>query len=235
MPYSNAGNYAATKDYIVINRASQDRNAWSRYNCWHHKDVILASYDYNNVSENLDESKRALRPIIEFEAGLKLNNFGASAKQDVDLIDTYTTDVFSTIEGQIGYNIDGIDLAEGMRILFTADNDIRVSGKIFKVKYVDIGNNRQISLIETADTNPIDLETILVTQGLVNAGKSYHYHGDAWVIAQEKTKTNQPPLFEVCDNSGNSYSDTVYYPQTDFKGTKIFSYAVGEGDRKSVV
>ena len=230
LPFSNAGNYAANKDYIVINRASQDRNAWSRYNCWHHKDVILASYEYNNISENLDESKRALRPIIEFEAGLKLNNFGASAKQDVDLIDTYTTDVFSTIEGQIGYNIDGIDLAEGMRILFTADTDVRVSGKIFKVKYVDIGNNRQISLIETPDTNPIDLETILVTQGLVNAGKSYHYHGDAWVIAQEKTKTNQQPLFEVCDNAGNSYSDPLYYPQTDFKGTKLFSYAVGEGN-----
>ena len=75
---------------------------------------------------------RAIRPIIEFEAGLKLHNFGAYAKQDVDLIDTFTTDVFSTIEGQIGYNIDGINLADNMRILFAADTDPLVSGKIYQ-------------------------------------------------------------------------------------------------------
>jgi len=229
LPYSNAANYAATKDYIVVNRASRDRNAWSRYNCWHHKDVILASFRYNDLPEDLDESRRALRPIIEFEAGLKLNNFGAFAKQDVDLIDTFTTDVFSTIEGQIGYNIDGVNLADNMRILFTADSDVLVSGKIFQVKFVDIGNNRQISLIETEDSNPIDLETVLVTQGVKNAGKSYHYHGTQWVVAQEKTKVNQSPLFEVFDNAGNSFSDPNYYNSTSFTGTKIFSYTEGEG------
>jgi len=229
LPFSNAGNYATQKDYIVVNRASPDRNAWSRYNCWHHRDVILKSFSFNDLAENLDESKRASRPIIEFEAGLKLNNFGAYAKQDVDLIDTYTTDVFSMIEGQIGYNIDGVDLADGMRILFTADTDVLVNGKIFQVKFVKIGNDRQVSLIETADTTPLDLETILVTQGVVNAGKSYHYHSDAWVKAQEKTKTNQQPLFEVCDANGNSFSSATYYPQTSFQGTKLFSYLQGEG------
>ena len=229
LPFSNAGNYATQKDYIVVNRASPDRNAWSRYNCWHHRDVILKSFSFNDIAENLDESRRASRPIIEFEAGLKLNNFGAYAKQDVDLIDTYTTDIFSTIEGQLGYNIDGVDLADGMRILFTADTDVLVNGKIFEVKFVRIGNDRQISLIETADTAPLDLETILVTQGQVNAGKSYHYHGNTWVKAQGKTKTNQQPLFEVCDANGNSFSSTTYYPQTSFQGTKLFSYLEGEG------
>ena len=65
--------------------------------------------------------------------------------------------MFSTIEGQIGYNIDGVDLADNMRILFTADTDALVSGKIYQVKFVKIGNNRQLSLIETTDTLPIDL------------------------------------------------------------------------------
>jgi hypothetical protein len=105
LPFSDATANATNKDYIVVNRASPDRNAWSRYNRWHHKDVILQSYKFNNLSRDVDETSRAKRPIIEFEAGLKLNNFGAFAKQDVDLVDTFTTDVFSTIEGQIGYNI----------------------------------------------------------------------------------------------------------------------------------
>ena len=147
LPFSDATANATNKDYIVVNRASPDRNAWSRYNRWHHKDVILQSYKFNNLSRDVDETSRAKRPIIEFEAGLKLNNFGAFAKQDVDLVDTFTTDVFSTIEGQIGYNIDGIDLADNMRILFTADTDILVSGKIYRVKFVKIGNNRQIQTV----------------------------------------------------------------------------------------
>jgi len=229
LPFSDASAYAADKDYIVVNRASPDRNAWSRYNRWHHKDVILKSFKYNNLPRDVDESSRANRPIIEFEAGLKLDNFGAYAKQDVDLIDTYTTDVFSTIEGQSGYNIDGINLADNMRILFTEDTDVLVSGKIYQVKFIKIGNNRQISLIETTDTTPIDLETVLVTQGVKNAGKSYHYHGEKWTAAQEKTIRNQPPRFAVCDINGNSYSDETYYGSTTFNGTKLFSYAVGEG------
>ena len=229
LPFSDATAYAFNKDYIVVNRASPDRNAWSRYNRWHHKDVILKSFEFNHLDRNVDEANRAKRPIIEFEAGLKLHNFGAYAKTDVDLVDTFTTDVFSTIEGQIGYNIDGVDLADNMRILFTADTDALVSGKIYQVKFVKIGNNRQLSLIETTDTLPIDLETVFVTQGVTNAGKSYHYHGAKWTAAQEKTKRNQSPTFEVCDTNGNSFSDTTYYGSTTFKGTKIFSYAEGEG------
>ena len=187
-------------------------------------------YKFNNLSRDVDESSRAKRPIIEFEAGLKLNNFGAVAKQDVDLIDTFTTDAFSTIEGQLGYNIDGVNLADNMRILFAADTDTLVSGKIYQVKFVKIGNNRQISLIETTDTLPIDLETVLITQGVKNAGKSYHYHGAKWTAAQEKTTRNQTPKFEVFDVNGNSFSDITYYGSTTFKGTKLFSYAVGEGN-----
>ena len=229
LPFSDASAYATEKDYIVVNRASLDRNAWSRYNRWHHKDVIIKSFEYNDLPINVDELTRAKRPIIEFEAGLKLNNFGAVAKQDVDLIDTFTTDVFSTIEGQLGYNIDGVELADNMRILFAADTDILVSGKIYQVKFVNISNNRQISLVETNDTNPIDLETVLVTQGVKNSGKSYHYHGGKWTLAQEKTTRNQTPMFEVCDVNGNNYSDETYYGSSTFKGTKLFSYAQGEG------
>ena len=35
-------------------------------------------------------------PIIEFDAGIKLFDFGTFAKQSVDLVDTVTKDVFVT-------------------------------------------------------------------------------------------------------------------------------------------
>ena len=233
LPFGSSSTYAANKDYIVINRASQDRNPWSRYNRWFHKDVIEASAAYNNQPVNIDQNLRAKRPIIEFSAGLKLFNFGTQAKLDIDLVDDFTTDVFSTIEGSIGYNVDGVDLAQNMRVLFTADTDILVKGKIYKVNFITVGagqnTTRQISLIETEDTLPVDLETVLVTNGNSYAGKTLHYHNGEWLLGQEKTNVNQQPLFDMCDNEGISYNDSTKYESSSFVGNKIFSYKQGTG------
>jgi hypothetical protein len=229
LPFGSSSTYAANKDYIVVNKASLDRNPWSRYNRWFHRSVIEASAAYNNQPVDVDQSARAKRPIIEFQAGLKLYNFGSSAKVDIDLVDDFTQDVFSTIEGSIGYNIDGIDLTQGMRVLFTADTDILVKNKIYTVNFITIGDRRQISLIETDDTDPIDLETVLVTNGNFYAGKTLHFHDDTWLLGQEKTKLNQAPLFDMCDDEGVSYTDQTKYESSSFTGNKVFSYKEGTG------
>ena len=150
-----------TRDYILINRNSPDRNPWSRNNRWFHKSVIESSLLANNLPIDIDESTRAIRPIIEFESGLKLFNHGAKAKAQVDLVDTYTKDVFSTIEGSIGYNVDGVDLAHGMRVLFTADTDILVSGRIYKVRVHTHNSVKQIGLVEEADASPLDNNIVI--------------------------------------------------------------------------
>ena len=229
LPFGNSNSYAADKDYIIINRASNDGNAWTRYNRWFHIGVIEEAARINNQPTNLDQEARAKRPIIEFNSGLKLFNFGTASKTDVDVIDDFTKDVFSTVEGSIGYNIDGIDLAQDMRILFTADTDNLVKGKIYKVNFITIGNRRQISLLETDDSDPQELETVLVTQGNKYAGKSFYFNGDVWSLAQEKTQINQPPLFDLFDESETSLNDNVKYESSTFGGTKLFSYAIGEG------
>ena len=102
LPFSLAIGYPRDKDYITINRASRDGNFWSRYNRWFHKSVIDLAADINNTSITIDQTQRANRPIIEFAAGLKLYNFGTKNKQVIDVVDDYTTDVFSTIEGSLG-------------------------------------------------------------------------------------------------------------------------------------
>ena len=138
VPFSSITNYPKSKDYLVINRCSKDKNAWSRTNRWFHQDVIKATAEYRGSNLELDQFARAIRPIIEFNADLKLYNFGHCAKANVDVIDNTTTDVFSTIVGTLGYNIDGIDLVDGMRVLFTADPDRLVNGRIFRVEFVEI-------------------------------------------------------------------------------------------------
>ena len=234
LPFSDATSFAGSKDYITINRASLDRNPWSRYNRWFHKDTINASSAFNGKVPSLDQTARAVRPIIEFEAGLKLFNFGLQSVTDVDLVDTFTTDVFSTIEGQYGYNIDGIQVANGQRILFTADTDGFVRNNIYRVEFLDVRHeviagvsSRQIHLI--LEATPTLYEVVLVKQGVKNQGTSYWYNGTTWIQGQEKTALNQSPLFDVVDSNGISFSNTDTYEGSTFAGTKLFSYKISAG------
>jgi len=229
LPFGNSSSYAGIKDYIIINRASLDRNAWTRYNRWFHRSVIETSATVNGTIAEIDQSARAKRPIIEFEAGLKLFQFGSKAKEDIDLIDNFTQDVFSTIEGSIGYNIDGVTVSEGQRILFTADTDILVRNRIYEVRFITENNNTQIALIEVDDSNPITNETVLVRDGVENAGQIYYFNGETWVLGQEKTSVNQDPLFDLFDKDGVSFSDETTYIASNFRGNPIYSYKRGSG------
>ena len=226
LPFDNAISYATTKDYIVINRASKDLNQWSRYNKWTHSSVIEATAAINDIPAELDQNYRATRPIIEFEAGLKLFNYGTQAKQSVDLVDVFTKDVFSEIEGQVGYFVDGTELVSGMRVLFTADPDSFVNGKIYEVKFISHNGRTQITLVETADTAPLENETVFVKSGVNYKGKVFYYDGTVWKQAQDKTSVNQQPLFDLYNDQSLPFSS---YEGSSFKGNKIFSYKQGTG------
>ena len=231
LPFSDASALASSVDYHVINRASLDKNPWTRYNRWFHKDVIDTSAALNGKLSSLDQDKRAVRPIIEFEAGLKLFNFGTVAIPDVDLIDTFTTDVFSTIEGTFGYNIDGVPIVSGHRILFTADSDIFVKNKIYRVEILDVlhynEGSRQLHLV--LEDEPVEGQTVLVKQGQLNSGASYWFDGSSWNIGQQKTTVNQQPLFDLVDSNTNGFGDISTYEGSTFQGTKLFSYKIGNG------
>jgi hypothetical protein len=234
VPFDDAISYSGTPDYVVINRGSNDKNFWSRNNKWFHKDVIEASALYNNIQPLIDQSMRAVRPIIEFEKNLKLFNFGTYAINDVSFVDQYTTDAFSTIEGSLGYSVDGIPLAHGDTIIFAAEKDELVKNNIYQVEFIDVkheisklGASRQIRLvlIDTPGYNQV----AIVKRGKTLQGKTFWFNGLTWVEAQQKTKINQFPLFDMFDDNGVSFSDKSEYLGSSFKGTTVFSYKVGTG------
>ena len=229
IPFGNQASFAGAKDYILICRSAVDRSPWSRYNRWFHIDVLEKTAKINGTELEIDQSARAFKPIIEFTAGLKLFNFGTKQKTPVTVVDTFTTDVFSIIEGSQGYNIDGVDLVEGMRVLFTADTDSRVYGKIYRVTFIDFRNQSQISLVEETDAEPIENETVLVKQGTENQGVMWFYDGNQWKPAQRKNNINQAPHFDLFDSNDVSLSDNIVYGSTNFEGNNIFSYAIGTG------
>ena len=71
------------------------------------------------------------------------------------MLDNFTTDAFSKVEGSTGYSIDGVELAENMRVMFLKDTDSMVYGKIFVVKFINFNGNIHISLTEATDALPV--------------------------------------------------------------------------------
>ena len=233
--FDSSLNQPLIPDYITMALDSPDLNAWSRSNRWFHIDVINASATYNNTTPVLNNAFRARRPILEFRGGTRLYQMGTQGKQPVDIIDFTTTDALSTINGTVGYGIDGYTFIAGTRVIFARDLDPDVRDKIYQVEFVTFSDDGSsfsepvINLVPASDADVFVDQTVVCLSGNTLQGISFYYDGVQWVRAQEKTSVNQAPLFDVYDSSGYSLSDPVAYPSSTFAGSKLFSYALGPG------
>ena len=236
-PYAKAFYRPETLDYITIKRDSLDQNPWSRYNRWFHKAVIETTADVSGYTATLKEEDRAKRPIIEFDSGLALYNHGTTAKNSVTLYDTVTTDAFSTVVNESGYIVDGIALADGMRIIFAAETDPIVKNKIYNVDFVHASDESTIadstaviSLTEATDSEPTNNDSVFIELGTSNQGKTYYYNSTTklWIAAQAKTAVNQQPLFGMWDNNKISFDDATTYSNSTFTGAKVFEYKTSD-------
>ena len=233
---------APTKhDYLTINRASPDLNAWSRGNRWFHIDVLRATAEYNNQVVTIDNTSRGKRPILEFRSGMRIYNFGTRGKQPVDVIDFTETDALSNINGTIGYGINGYTLIEGSRVIFAADIDNNVRNRVYEVHFIKpdsvapIIAQPIIDLVPAYDANVLFDETVVCLNGITLQGQSFWYDGVAWILAQNKIGINQAPLFNIYDQTGFSIADRTKYPSSTFIGSKLFSYAVGTGTKDTTL
>lgn len=227
-------------DYITIDRASLDLNAWSRSNRWFHIDVIQATAEYNNSTVSLTNEARAKRPIVQFRSGLRLYNMGTQGKQPVDIIDLTATDAFSDIQGATSYTINGYTFVNGTRVIFGADADPEVKNKIWTVEFIRpdtvpplmaqpvINLTLAADGITLVDQSVVSLNPVLLPDGTQVSGYTFYFTGTNWALAQLKQSVNQAPLFDVYDLTGVSFGDQNKYPSSDFQGSKLFGYAVDD-------
>ena len=250
---TTVGTQPADFDYITIDRASPDRNAWSRSNRWFHIDVIQATATYNDTLVDVDNLSKARRPIIQFRSGLKLFNMGSQGIDPVDVIDFDQTDALSNVEGATSYTVYGYQFINGTRVIFANDSDPLARNRVYEVEFIypdtvpPIATQPVIHLREVeavlADQSVVILnsgtidtplpagETVVINGATIvkgRAGYTYWYDGSNWILAQLKTSVQQAPLFDVYDMQGVSFSDTVKYPSNNFTGSKLFSYALDD-------
>ena len=221
-------------DYITIGIGGFDLNPWSRYNRWVHSEVIRTTSIINNVPIDLSYSQQAMRPIIEFQNGCKLYNFGTTAITNIDLIDNETKFPLEVIPNNLGYYIDGVNVVQGNRIIFNNADDKFVRNSVYIVSISTITNLISLSL-DNNNKNLADNTSVGVNIGNINGGKSYFFHQKIfkWVESQQHDYHNQAPLFDLFDANKKSYS--LDYNNSNFKGTKIFSYKIGVGAKDEIL
>ena len=217
-PY-DSDNTQENPDYIMMERGSKDNNVWSRINFWYHRQNFL------DAGDSLpSKSKRAVRPILEFDRDLELYNFGTKGVDAVEIasFDNLKSEVIGRPNGGV---IDGVTLEVGNRIMFP-NEETSIAQKIYT-----IGSNGAspslVTLTEESYTASIG-DVISVKFGARKQGVEYYWNGTKWIEGQKKDKVNTPILFNAYDYNGVALNSDSIYPKSSFAGTKIFSYADNE-------
>jgi hypothetical protein len=178
--YDQILNGPLTPDYITINRASIDGNAWSRSNRWFHSQVIEATATYNSSIPNFDELQRGSRPIIEFNADLLIYNNGRRSRHSVDIIDFTVSDAFMKMEGTevlfVDADHDGKDdlityfeeanFKDGMTVIFAGDTDPIVRNQIYQVNVFPINGKQMVHLTPIIGGQISEYDTVIPTSGI---------------------------------------------------------------------
>lgn len=233
----------ATPDYMVMARGASNRNEWSTRNRWFHVRTLPETMDPDYILNH-----RATRPIIEFNRDLELYNYGLRRRLDVDIV----VEDIEDLNGYLNQNPTDITIG-GIRVTTRGTTLINVPAVNPRtgITYGDVPsirvmvrntvnpllNNNILVLVNQGGVLKLILETDgenpsgepvygEVFQAMLGtyAGKNLHWDGSNWIQSQQKTKANQAPLFELYDLNGVSLRDEGLYPNSTFKGSKLFSY-----------
>jgi hypothetical protein len=170
-------NNPSIKDYITSNRASKDRNAWARGNRWFHKSVLEYTSQLNGTELSLDENNRARRPIVEFNADLKLYNYGTRYLDSVSFIDTTTPDALNQILGQNNLALHGEFFTRSITADTAAASTILALNSISKIKVGQSVSGDGIAagtLVKSISTKNSTVELTAATTAIIGGGSNVY-------------------------------------------------------------
>ena len=199
------------KDYIVIDRGDVYQTAWSRGNKWVNFATInkvrelIPTYDFTEI---LKEYRIALRPIIEYNQELNLWNQAEKS-------------LLTNKVGKIDY---GVVSGEDLTILPVGSTYVYIDNSDTKV-YQKTSTN-YVAIKTLADNDIMNIESVSDPNYADWNYADVYYENSTIKLAQQKTKTNQYPLYKFYDYYGRPLEDVV---STTFTGEKIFGYKIGTG------
>jgi len=123
-------------------------------------------------------------------------------------------------------------------VLFTNCTDVNYNNKIFRVSGYATGN-LALTLIYDLTDYEVGHKIMCVNgynavfydsyNGYIYSGSEWYWDGTTWVYGQQKEHTSQGALFQLYDTDLVELQDTTVYPNSTFKGDRIFDYGKGSG------
>lgn len=235
-------------DYVTINRGSLDKNAWSRSNRWVHIDTIRQVMAITG-SGWPSSAVRAARPIIQYDSNIELYKSGVSFFADVnygfiknaDGTSVTLADVqlrsLTYLNTEYGIDIDSGDLVAFLDVALTEDQwqgtdygSTELVNYVFEATVTMSGDVLFTPLNGWND--PVsDGDIIYTIENVLNgAGPGESWFNDqsgGWTYsANNKSGNNSALLFQLYDHEGVKLDDSAKYPESNFGGSRIFSYMV---------
>lgn len=157
------------KHYVLQAPGATNRNAFSRVNVWIHKDTIQTVCDYLdiNAEEIVNDTKQALRPIIEFDHRLEFFNHGTQYRHWVDAVVDRPVTLEPTVLGRTGLDVFlGHDvLTMLVHVIFGGIDNIELdSGTLFDriISALRTDNQQELDAIVSGFEQPIEIIEALV-------------------------------------------------------------------------
>ena len=159
-------------------------------------------------------------------AGVTPAKFSPLVDQSGNILSITVTDTGSGYES--GSNIDiiitGANASPATAIVATYIDEIVG----FVVNKPGSGYTQYQSIVPSIVATAVPGEQVIINEGNTQRGNEYLLTPESWILAQTKDTSNQAPLFVIYDDAGVRMDDDAKYPQSDFAGNKIFSYATVE-------
>ena len=216
------------QDYVTLGRGSKNKNVWSRVNFWYHKENYLDS-----DTDLPSTSKRAKRPILEYEKDMELYNHGSNSRGTV--LVSAGDYLFDDINGMSSnVFVDGVALGSGTTIIFPSETKEK-SQYVYQITANATSQKYEVSILpdpvdSTADFTLADGDVVSVKLGQEGIGKEYYYSSTkGLVLAQEKINLHQAPYFNLYDENKKYLGDESTYFRSNFTGNKVFGFTPGTG------
>jgi hypothetical protein len=214
--------------YVVQDKYYTSTNHWQASDHWYHISTIraVANFLSVDVADFVFVENKAQRPIISFNKNIKLYNWPT---QFINLPNVNPDPEFSSTVAYLpGTKTDYIGLTEiiddfGYKVL---NHDYVVCAKdadIYKV------TGLPSAAVLTAVTTGTENKGVLLTAPTSRRYYSIIFKNDSkWQFAQNRTESNQTPLFEFYNSDDQYLGDDTVFNETQFQGAVILGYATGD-------
>lgn len=201
-----------TPEYVTMGRFARDNNPWSVLDHWYHISTIRTACDFLDlpIEKVAKTENQARRPIISLYRNIRLYNWPTKDLGDIKSLLPGSVNDFigrKTIKDQAGYKVKNGDL-----VVFAKNNGIwSVTGVGSGITF-----KKEQSSTEGDGALITSISSRLFYRVLFKNGE--------WILAQNKTKPNQTPLFEFYRSNGENLETRT---NTTFKGGAILGFKEG--------